>query len=53
LRAFPFFEEEGSNMSDANYDRLSALDNSFLVLERTEPDTPMHVGSVAIFEGAP
>jgi len=53
LRAFPFFEEEGNNMSDANYERLSALDNSFLVLERTEPDTPMHVGSVAIFEGAP
>jgi WS/DGAT/MGAT family acyltransferase len=34
-----------------NYERLSALDNSFLVLERT--NTPMHVGSTAIFDAAP
>jgi WS/DGAT/MGAT family acyltransferase len=32
------------------YDRLSALDASFLHLERLE--TPMHVGAVSIFEGA-
>lgn len=35
----------------AGYDRLSALDSSFLHLERLE--TPMHVGAVAIFEGGP
>ncbi len=35
----------------AGYDRLSALDASFLHLERLE--TPMHVGAVSIFEGAP
>ena len=33
-----------------HYDRLSALDSSFLHLERLE--TPMHVGAVSIFEGA-
>jgi diacylglycerol O-acyltransferase len=33
------------------YDRLSALDESFLHLER--PETPMHVGAVAVFEHAP
>jgi dihydrolipoamide dehydrogenase len=33
------------------FDRLSALDASFLHLERLE--TPMHVGAVSIFEGAP
>jgi len=33
------------------YDRLSALDASFLHLER--PETPMHVGALSIFEGAP
>src|SRR3954464_6311753 len=33
----------------ARYDRLSALDASFLPLERLE--TPMHVGAVSIFEG--
>ena len=31
------------------YDRLSALDSSFLHLERLE--TPMHVGAVSIFDG--
>lgn len=35
----------------SRYDRLSALDASFLHLERLE--TPMHVGAVSIFEGAP
>ncbi len=34
-----------------NYERLSALDNSFLVLERA--NTPMHVGSTAVFDAAP
>jgi len=34
-----------------NYDRLSGLDSSFLHLEG--PTSPMHVGSLAIFEGAP
>ncbi|HEX5588088.1 MAG TPA: wax ester/triacylglycerol synthase family O-acyltransferase [Acidimicrobiia bacterium] len=33
------------------YDRLSALDESFLHLER--PDTPMHVGAVVVLEGDP
>jgi WS/DGAT/MGAT family acyltransferase len=35
----------------SEYDRLSGLDASFLHLETAE--TPMHVGSLAIFEGAP
>ncbi|MFN8034488.1 MAG: wax ester/triacylglycerol synthase family O-acyltransferase [Acidimicrobiia bacterium] len=35
----------------AAYDRLSALDASFLRLERLE--TPMHVGAVSILEGGP
>jgi diacylglycerol O-acyltransferase / wax synthase len=34
-----------------NYERLSALDNSFLVLEQA--NTPMHVASTAIFDAAP
>ncbi len=34
-----------------SYDRLSALDSSFLHMERIE--TPMHVGAVSVFEGAP
>jgi WS/DGAT/MGAT family acyltransferase len=33
------------------YDRLSGLDASFLALERIE--TPMHIGSLAVLEGAP
>jgi len=33
------------------HDRLSALDASFLQLERVE--TPMHTGALAIFEGGP
>jgi WS/DGAT/MGAT family acyltransferase len=36
---------------DAGYDRLTALDESFLHLER--PDTPMHVGAVAVLERGP
>jgi WS/DGAT/MGAT family acyltransferase len=35
----------------ADYDRLGGLDASFLALERLE--TPMHVGSLAVFEAAP
>jgi len=38
-------------MLHRNYERLSALDNSFLVLERA--NTPMHVASAAIFDAAP
>jgi len=34
-----------------HYDRLSALDSSFLHLERLE--TPMHVGALSVFEGPP
>jgi len=37
--------------ADTGYDRLSALDESFLHLERAE--TPMHVGAVAVLERAP
>jgi WS/DGAT/MGAT family acyltransferase len=36
---------------DATYDRLSAIDESFLHLERRE--TPMHVGAVAVLERGP
>ena len=35
----------------SRHPRLSALDAGFLALEG--PDTPMHVGSVILFEGAP
>jgi diacylglycerol O-acyltransferase / wax synthase len=38
-------------MLHQNYERLSALDNTFLVLERA--NTPMHVGSTAVFDAAP
>ena len=34
-----------------SYERLTALDASFLHAE--SPDTPLHVGSLAVFEGAP
>ena len=33
------------------YDRLTALDNSFLILER--PNAYMHVASTLIFEAGP
>jgi len=36
-----------------NYERLTALDNSFLVYEDTDPHTPMHVASIAIFDAKP
>ena len=41
-------------MTSANslgYDRLSALDETFLHLER--PETPMHVGAIAVLEREP
>jgi WS/DGAT/MGAT family acyltransferase len=38
-------------MLSHNYERLSALDNSFLVIE--ESNAPMHVASTAIFDAAP
>jgi diacylglycerol O-acyltransferase / wax synthase len=37
--------------ADPRYDRLTALDESFLHLER--PETPMHVGAVAVLERGP
>jgi WS/DGAT/MGAT family acyltransferase len=37
--------------TDGAYDRLSALDESFLHLERAE--TPMHVGAIAVLEREP
>ena len=37
--------------ADARYDRLTALDESFLHLER--PETPMQVGAVAVLEREP
>ena len=37
--------------TDPGYDRLTALDESFLHLER--PETPMHVGAVAVLEREP
>jgi WS/DGAT/MGAT family acyltransferase len=36
---------------DPRYDRLTALDETFLHLER--PETPMHVGAVAVLERTP
>ncbi len=38
-------------MAHYSYERLSALDSSFLAIER--PDTLMHVGATAIFEPGP
>ena len=35
-------------MSKMFFERLSALDNSFLIFEK--PNTPMHIGSTMIFE---
>jgi WS/DGAT/MGAT family acyltransferase len=44
LAAFP-------DMAHYNYERLTALDNSFLVMESA--DTPTHVASVALFDSGP
>lgn len=40
-------------MAHYAYERLSALDNSFLVFEDANANTPMHVASAAIFEAGP
>jgi WS/DGAT/MGAT family acyltransferase len=40
-------------MPHYSYERLSALDNSFLVFEDADHNTPMHVASVAIFDREP
>lgn len=40
-----------SGMAKYFYDRLSAMDNAFLVSET--PTTPMHVGAIEIFEAGP
>ena len=36
-----------------NYERFTALDNSFLVYEDMDPHTPLHVASVALFDARP
>src|SRR5690349_24587383 len=43
--------EHTSGGPSMTYDRLTALDASFLHLERLE--YPMHVGAVSVFEGEP
>ena len=40
-------------MSYTHYERLTALDRSFLDIEEQFPNAHMHVGSVSLFEGAP
>jgi hypothetical protein len=40
-------------MSYAHYDRLTALDLSFLRYEEQDPNVHMHVGVVALFERGP
>ncbi len=40
-------------MSYTHYERLTALDSSFLDIEDQFPNAHMHVGSVALFEAAP
>jgi WS/DGAT/MGAT family acyltransferase len=40
-------------MSEPAYERLTALDNSFLVYEDASPDGAMHVASTQIHEAAP
>ena len=50
-RTSRFRTNAGTIGTMTRYDRLAALDASFLHLESIE--TPMHVGTLAIFEGAP
>ena len=38
-------------MASYFYDRLSAMDNNFLISET--PTTPMHVAAIEIFEAGP
>jgi WS/DGAT/MGAT family acyltransferase len=40
-------------MTEPAYDRLTAMDNSFLVYEDASPDGAMHVASTQIHEAAP
>jgi diacylglycerol O-acyltransferase len=40
-------------MTERTYDRLTGLDNSFLVFEDASPDGAMHVASTQIHEAAP
>ncbi|MBW2387845.1 MAG: wax ester/triacylglycerol synthase family O-acyltransferase [Deltaproteobacteria bacterium] len=40
-------------MTQPHYDRLTQLDNSFLVYEETDPSTAMHVASTQIHEAKP
>jgi diacylglycerol O-acyltransferase len=40
-------------MAGPHYDRLTGIDNSFLVYEDASPDGSMHVASTQIHEGAP
>lgn len=40
-------------MTDPHYDRLSQIDNSFLVYEEAQPEGAMHVASTQIHEAAP
>jgi WS/DGAT/MGAT family acyltransferase len=40
-------------MTEPSYDRLTGLDNSFLVYEDASPSAAMHVASTQIHEGAP
>jgi len=40
-------------MSFTHYERLSALDTSFLDMEDQFANAHMHVGSVALFDAAP
>lgn len=40
-------------MAYSHYDRLTALDLSFLQYESVDPNVHMHVGAVALFDGAP
>lgn len=40
-------------MAYSHYDRLTALDLSFLQYESVDPNVHMHVGAVALFDAAP
>jgi diacylglycerol O-acyltransferase len=40
-------------MAHFAYERLTALDNSFLVMEDITPNAPMHVASAGIYEAGP
>src|SRR5262249_37310213 len=42
---------EGGRMAYTHFERLSALDDSFLEIE--DGNSHMHIGAVAVFEGGP